>query len=384
MKGIPGFTVYPLIGNSLNYISSPVKIFYLLRQLPNKFGDVNEAHALNKRVVNLYSPQDIEKILSSVRHISKDIPYTFFNPWLGEGLLTSNGVKWQQRRKLLTNAFHFNILRKYSRTIIEQSDNFLNKVEAETENEMTDIVPLISKTTLHIMCETAMGTSMRNGIKEVIDKYFKAIHIFGNCMVQRFSRVWLFFDFIFAFTRNAFVQNRIVKNLHEFTDNIIRERKELYSRGLVDVDEVLNNNGRLAMLDLLLQEETQGRIDMQGIREEVDTFMFEGHDTTAMALSFILMRIANEPEAQNKIFDEIQSIFGESNRLPITEDLNKMKYLDCCIKECLRLYPSVPFIARYLTEEIELSSFKIPANTICNIHIYDVHHRADIFPDPEQ
>ncbi|VVC90000.1 unnamed protein product [Leptidea sinapis] len=229
-----------------------------------------------------------------------------------------------------------------------------------------------------------MGTSMRNGIKEVIDKYFKAIHIFGNCMVQRFSRVWLFFDFIFAFTRNAFVQNRIVKNLHEFTDTIIRERKELYSRGLVDVDEVLNNNGRLAMLDLLLQEETRGRIDMRGIREEVDTFMFEGHDTTAMALSFILMRIANEPEAQNKIFDEIQSIFGESNRLPITEDLNKMKYLDCCIKECLRLYPSVPFIARYLTEEIELSSFKIPANTICNIHIYDVHHRADIFPDPER
>lgn len=51
----------------------------------------------------------------------------------------------------------------------------------------------------------------------------------------------------------------------------------------------------------------------------------------------------------------MQSIFGKSDRSPTPADLTEMKYLECCIKESLRIYPSVPFMARYLTEEVTLS-----------------------------
>ena len=52
--------------------------------------------------------------------------------------------------------------------------------------------------------------------------------------------------------------------------------------------------------------------------------------------------------------DELKSILKGANR-PITfEDVGEMKYLEQCIKETLRLCPSVPIIARVLTEDLSL------------------------------
>lgn len=62
---------------------------------------------------------------------------------------------------------------------------------------------------------------------------------------------------------------------------------------------------------------------------------------------------------QEKIYEELCRIFGDSNRTPTTDDIAEMKYLECCIKESLRLYPSVPFIARFLKEDVELSEYPV-------------------------
>ncbi len=69
----------------------------------------------------------------------------------------------------------------------------------------------------------------------------------------------------------------------------------------------------LDFVDILLSardEEGQGLTDLE-IRNEVDTFLFAGHDTTASSLSWILYAMAKYPEHQRKVQEELDEIFAE-------------------------------------------------------------------------
>ncbi|TMS23071.1 Cytochrome P450 4V2 [Larimichthys crocea] len=113
--------------------------------------------------------------------------------------------------------------------------------------------------------------------------------------------------------------------------------------------------------------EDGNKMTHQDIQEEVDTFMFEGHDTTAAAMNWVLHLLGSHPEAQSKVQQELQEVFGTSDRPVNTEDLKKLRYLDCVIKEALRLFPSVPFFGRNLGEDCHINGFKVPkgANACC-------------------
>lgn len=62
-----------------------------------------------------------------------------------------------------------------------------------------------------------------------------------------------------------------------------------------------------------------------------------------------------------------------------------MKYMERCIKEVLRLFPSVPVISRRLGEELTLTDGKIvPKGTNVTMLIYDMHHSPQVWDNPEQ
>jgi len=65
------------------------------------------------------------------------------------------------------------------------------------------------------------------------------------------------------------------------------------------------------------------------------------------------------------------------------EDLRNMKYLEQCIKESLRLYPSVPYVARQNSQSFTAENYEIPTDTTCLVLIYMLHRDPNYFPNPE-
>lgn len=140
------------------------------------------------------------------------------------------------------------------------------------------------------------------------------------------------------------------------------------------------------MLDTLLANEINGHIDAAGVQEEVDTFMFEGHDTSAAGITFILLLLGTHPDVQELVYQEIREavIRNQNKPLSITQ-FGELHYLDRVIKECLRIYPPVAFISRELTEDMYLKdNTKIPAGMMMHFHIFDLHRDEEQFPDPEK
>ena len=97
----------------------------------------------------------LQAVLSSSKHITKSRVYNFLRPWLGNGLLTSQGQLWHSRRKLLTPAFHFRILDQFSEHLEQQAVNVVKELEEAlraARGQPVDVVPVISRITLRSIC----------------------------------------------------------------------------------------------------------------------------------------------------------------------------------------------------------------------------------------
>lgn len=88
---------------------------------------------------------------------------------------------------------------------------------------------------------------------------------------------------------------------------------------------------------------------------------------------------------QDRVYEELEELFNSDDRDPTLFELQNLKYMEMCIKESLRMYPSVPFISRLASKDIDtFSGYRIPKGTHIHIHIYDMHHNSKIYPNPEK
>ncbi|GLG92377.1 Cytochrome P450 4C1 [Gryllus bimaculatus] len=304
------------------------------------------------------SPKDNEMILSGYKFIHKGLLYKFFHPWLATGLLTSTGEKWRTRRKALTPAFHFKIIDQFVPVFNSCSDVFVQQMRARVGAKGFDVWEDVKLLTLDVICETAMGFKINAQI-DSNSEYVTALNELLALTVLRMMKPWLFFDWIYWLTPSGRQYKKCLPILHNTTDRMIRERrKELLllekEGGTLDADE-LGRRRRLVFLDLLILMARDGSLSDMDIREEVDTFLFEGHDTTSSGIAFAIFLLSKHPDVQEKIYEELESIFDTSKPIsPTISELSELKYLEMVIKESLRLYPPVIMILRSIQQEVVL------------------------------
>ncbi|XP_069699685.1 cytochrome P450 4C1-like [Periplaneta americana] len=341
--------------------------------------------------VYLTRPEHVEVMLSSTRNLQKGFVYKFLHSWLGTGLLTATGQKWFTHRKMITPTFHFKILDSFVEVFAEKSEILVEKLQKEIRSKGFDVYPYITLCALDIICETAMGTPIF-AQHDADSEYVKALYELSEVVVQRIHKPWLHSPLFFNLSQLGKRHKHCLKILHGFTNRVIQERKRESQKSKENShtvseseDDVIGNKRRKAFLDLLLETTLDGRtMTDEELREEVDTFMFEGHDTTSAGMCWALYMLGLHPDVQDKAYEEQQRIFQDSGRAPTMKDLSDMKYLEQVIKESLRLYPSVPAFSRLLTEDIQIDNYTIPVGCALKAHVYSLHRNPDQFPNPEK
>ncbi|XP_003744153.1 cytochrome P450 4c3 [Galendromus occidentalis] len=335
------------------------------------------------------TPESMEFVMSSTTLIEKSRFYELLHDWLGTGLLTSEGAKWRTRRKMLTPAFHFKILEDFLDVFNEQGIILADKLKGRSRTgEMFDVTKDVTSCTLDIICETAMGVRIGAQTNPESD-YVKSLYTLGESFMDRSFAPYYWTKPAYKLSRKGREFFKSIDTMQSFTMKVIRERRAEIQNTLENDKSTDNDIGRKTrkpFLNLLLERHIkEGDLSLEDIQEEVDTFMFEGHDTTAMGISWTLFLLAQNPEAQRRVYEELEEIFrGDQKRHATNEDLARMKYLECCIKESQRLYPSVPFIGRKFTTDTEFKKKTIPAGTQALLVIFTLHRDEKTFPDPER
>ncbi|XP_052902070.1 cytochrome P450 4d1-like [Anopheles moucheti] len=386
-----GPTAFPLIGNGLLFAGkTPSEFLPTVGRLIQQYGKCFRLWLGTQMLIIITDPKDIEVILSSNKYIDKSIEYNFVRPWLGEGLLTSSGRKWHTHRKVITPTFHFKILEQFVEVFDQQSNTFVQVLGAHAKTGSTfDIFRPVTLCALDVICETAMGTKV-NAQLNTESEYVQAVKDITNLVQIRLFNFLIRYEFFYRLSSNRRKQLEALKVLHGYTDSVIKNRQKELQTGKTNALDINENDlgikKKMAFLDMLLQSKIDGQplTDLE-IREEVDTFMFEGHDTTTSAISFLLHNLAKHPEVQQKVFDEVRNIVGDDRTRPVTMAmLNDMNYLDLVIKETLRMYPSVPMIGRRMLEDVEINGKIFPAGSNAIIMPFFLGRNAEFFPNPEK
>ncbi|XP_004518434.1 cytochrome P450 4d1 [Ceratitis capitata] len=406
-RDIPSAPALPIIGHALYFLNKPAhEKIEKLRELLDIYGRTMKVWLGPELNIVMADVKDVESVLGSMAFIEKAGEYKTLEPWLKEGLLVSRGRKWHKRRKAITPAFHFKVLDQFIEVFERESRTLIANLARERRQQGSAgfcLYDWINLCTLDTICETAMGVSV-HAQTNANSEYVQAVKTISTVTHKRMFDIIYRFNLTYQFTSLARDEKRALAVLHGFTERIILQRREELLRAqantltaaakdrkqtngqviVTDKDADVGLKRKQAFLDILLQSEIDGKpLSNLDIREEVDTFMFEGHDTTSSAITFFFYNIATYPECQRKCYAEILEVFGKDTSKPVTyEALNRLNYVELCIKETLRLYPSVPLLGRKVTQECEINGKVLPAGTNIGIAPLYLGRQADLFPEP--
>jgi len=141
------------------------------------------------------------------------------------------------------------------------------------------------------------------------------------------------------------------------------------------------------LIDILLSNKVEGRnFSDEEIIAHAKTFLGAGHETTATLCCWIFYVLVKHHSVYDKIKSEVNSVLTNkshnANKLEF-DDLKKLKYLDCVIKETLRMYPSVPMVMRNAKESRKYGEFIIPKGVTVIVAPYLLHHDPKVWDEPE-
>lgn len=127
-----------------------------------------------------------------------------------------------------------------------------------------------------------------------------------------------------------------------------------------DDDEISYKTPQLT-IDQLNRFYFEGKFSDKVVKDQIEIILGAGFDSSSLTLAFTLLLLAMYPDIQEKLFNELHSCYDEQNEKNTNERIQQLLYLDCVVKESMRLFPVGSFLGEHIKsfERLTILFYKI-------------------------
>ncbi|MGF1507042.1 MAG: cytochrome P450 [Anaerolineae bacterium] len=322
------------------------------------------------RITFLYGPEYNRQLITQHDVFHKlPLAETLFPPWhngrrepLGRfmgGLFHVNGDEHRRHRRLLMPAFHKQHIAAYHDDMVRLTLEMLDEWQV---GQPVDVQEEMRQLTMRIALKTLFG-------EEALSDQTAVGHALQDAMVL----VLRPFTIVLPVDVPGVPFHRFLTRINQVDSAIrtmIAERRRSGAHG-VDM---------LSMLIRAQDEDGTGLTDNDVIGH-AEVIFGAGHETSAAALTWTLLLLAQHPAVLADLMDELASVLRGSP--PTLADLERLTFLDHVIKESMRVIPPVPMNARTAAQPTEIGYVTIEPGEQVIASIYHTHHMPDLFANPE-
>ncbi|KAI1828709.1 cytochrome P450 [Xylaria intraflava] len=335
MEPIPGPAGWPLIGNLLDIdLNNTVQSFTVLAGqwgeiFKLRLGGTDRIFLCTQELVDeVCSRKEFAKhIMGSIGALSKVLPH---------GLFTSDTAQesWGQVRRTLNPAFAPVSVRNMFDEMLDITSQMALKWARHGPESEIDVSADFTRLTLDTIALTAMDTRFNSFYH---DGFHPFVERFGDMFseIQRRSNRPAWYTWMQWTANRQFDENSDF--IRSFCADVLARRRRLERDNSVDRQDVFT-----AMLHRR-DPVTGKQLTDEMIIDNMITFLFAGHDTTAGLLSFLINYLVRDPDAYAKVQKEVDDVL-KGGAMTVNH-LNALPYVKSCLLETLRLEPPAQVFA---------------------------------------
>ena len=357
----------PLVGFLNDYRKDALGF---LEGMAKEHGDVVHLRVLDYDFYLLSHPDLIEEVLvTKSKSFIKSKDYRDELSFLGNGLVTSEGGFWLRQRRLAQPAFHRKRIAAYGEAMVAYGERLLTSWDASAKTGAErDVHEDMMRVTLEIVAKTLFHVDISDGAEPIGE----ALEVFMNS--DRTSEpLWQMFLPKRFPTPNRVRFKRANEEMDRLVYGLIEERRRDFAGGGEDKGDLMS------MLMHAQDADTLERMTDRQLRDELLSILMAGHETTANALSWTWVLLAQHPEVEVKLHAELDEVLG--GRTPTLQDLPKLRYTEQVIKESMRVFPPVWGVGREALEDCDIGGYAVPKGMQLSLPQWLVHRDERFFKD---
>ncbi|GAM24127.1 hypothetical protein SAMD00019534_073020 [Acytostelium subglobosum LB1] len=275
----------------------------------------------------------------------------------------SNGDYNRMLRTLALSGIGPTVIKKHESHVMDEINKLCQHIDRFAETgEPVNPIPLLKICTLNIMMRLIFSVTFpydgsdreATDVIDLIDSVFKVGGAIKPSDYLLFLKGW--------YARSAkgreYYQTNIA--MSKYVEQLVKRRQVIYS----------NDRPGQDILDTFLKEHAEGRLDMRGVCGAVGDLLVAGTDTSANTISALIKAMANRPDQQAFMHEELRTVMGD-RIVPTYKQRSDTEYTVAAIKEAMRRFVVAPFgmyhVAAY---DGQFRGYTIKANTLIlqNIH----------------